>query len=184
VEPDPGRCAGYRDTPAGGSPIDAATAAAAKTGVERSDEITDWLAGSSVPIRSARAAAWSPAPEIRASPWRPRPGRCTTDAASSGAPTNALIVHELAHQRFGDSVPIGRWKEIWLTEGFASYARWLWSEDQGEETAAEIADHVYSMVYPADSAFWQVLPRDPGPARLFGGTRADEIRTAAPRGTW
>jgi aminopeptidase N len=75
-------------------------------------------------------------------------------------------VHELAHQWFGDSLTIGRWRDIWLNEGFATYAEWLWSEAEGLGTAQETYDFFYDFV-PADHELWQLTIGDPGPEQLF-----------------
>lgn len=40
-------------------------------------------------------------------------------------------VHELAHQWFGDAVTCASWQDIWLNEGFASYAEALYAEWAG-----------------------------------------------------
>jgi aminopeptidase N len=39
-----------------------------------------------------------------------------------------VILHELAHQWFGNNVSVDRWQDVWISEGFATYAEWLWIE--------------------------------------------------------
>ena len=76
-------------------------------------------------------------------------------------PNQGVVAHELAHQWFGDSVALDRWQDIWLNEGFATYAEWLWSEHSGRATVAQNFDRVYS------SFKFQQTPGDPGEAHLF-----------------
>lgn len=73
----------------------------------------------------------------------------------------AVMVHELAHQWFGNSVSIRDWRDIWLSEGIATYAEWLWFEDTGVRTASESARLRYDQ-FPAEHAIWQVPVTDPG----------------------
>ncbi|WP_051900809.1 M1 family metallopeptidase [Streptomyces aureus] len=81
-----------------------------------------------------------------------------------GAPDTATLVHELAHQWFGDSVTPKSWKDMWLNEGFATYAEWLWQEDHGGDSAQEIFESLYKGEYyePVDSSeVWAFPPADP-----------------------
>ena len=42
--------------------------------------------------------------------------------------SEVTIAHELAHQWYGDSVSVADWSDVWLNEGFATYAEGLWIE--------------------------------------------------------
>ncbi|MFF4231633.1 M1 family metallopeptidase [Streptomyces sp. NPDC001820] len=92
-----------------------------------------------------------------------------------------LVAHELAHQWFGNSLTVADWRHIWLNEGFAKYAEWLWSEVSGGPSAAALA---------AKSRAKLALLRqdirigDPGVRRLFddrlyerGGLTLHALRT-------
>jgi Peptidase family M1 domain/Peptidase M1 N-terminal domain len=78
---------------------------------------------------------------------------------------DSVVVHEIAHQWTGDKLALAAWQHIWLNEGFASYAEWLWSEAEGLGTADEIFQSVYSI--PDDDPFWSLTIGDPGPDNLF-----------------
>jgi aminopeptidase N len=72
-----------------------------------------------------------------------------------------VVAHELAHQWFGNSVSIARWSELWLNEGFASYAEWLWEEHDGGRTAQRNFETEYA------GTDWSRPALDPGRSGLF-----------------
>ncbi len=73
----------------------------------------------------------------------------TQTRAVFGNPTSEVtVVHELAHQWFGDYVSIVAWNEIWLKESFSRYCEGLWQEHLSGTEAMNswIKDHFESMM--------------------------------------
>ena len=65
--------------------------------------------------------------------------RCLLDerATIDNMRTESLVLHELAHQWFGDLVVIKHWSHAWIKEGMASYAEVFWTEHEyGKDDAA------------------------------------------------
>ncbi len=82
-------------------------------------------------------------------------------------PNDFVVVHELAHQWFGDYLAVDAWQYTWLNEGFATYAEWMWAEREGIFTPQDAWDFFATL--PADDPFWDFAIGDPGPDGLFNG---------------
>jgi aminopeptidase N len=77
------------------------------------------------------------------------------------------VVHENAHQWFGDSVSLASWADICLNECLASYAEWLWDEERGADLDARYLDEVAGA---ADrDAYWERRLYDMGRGNEFRG---------------
>ncbi|MFJ6622749.1 M1 family metallopeptidase [Kitasatospora sp. NPDC091335] len=160
------------DTTASGLPVYNAyskdlgeNAAAARASVERTGELVDWLSGyfGEYPFSSVGGYV----PNTQSSGALETQTRVTYGPRLFARGSNtSVVVHELAHQWYGDSVSLSDWNGIWLNEGFAQYAQFLWSEHENEGTAQELADYVYAL-FPADDPFWSVKPGDPGEENQF-----------------
>jgi aminopeptidase N len=156
----------------------------AKASVERTAEIIEWSSGIFGPYPFEAQGGVVVAPNTIGFALENQ-SRSTYAAEFFIRGSNPYVVaHEVAHQWFGDSVAVEHWDDIWLNEGLATYAEWLWSEYTGEGTAQEVFDFTYAS-YPANSSFWTVKPGDPGAANIFhiavydrGGMTVHQLRLA------
>ncbi|RDB45307.1 M1 family peptidase [Tsukamurella tyrosinosolvens] len=75
-----------------------------------------------------------------------------------------LVAHELAHQWFGNSLTLTRWKDIWLHEGFACYSEWMWAQECGQATTQQMAARYYAKLAASPN---DIVVGDPGPDLMF-----------------
>ena len=83
-----------------------------------------------------------------------------------GSVSATTVVHELAHQWFGDSVSVQNWRDVWLNEGAATFMEARYDETHGGLSAQSWMLDTYND-YGDDSWFWDLDIADPGPDRLF-----------------
>jgi aminopeptidase N len=77
-----------------------------------------------------------------------------------------LIVHELAHMWFGNQVTVRQWNDIFLNEGYASWAQWGYAERATGRSSNARLNATYDRIR-GNRDFWQVTMIDPGRERLF-----------------
>jgi aminopeptidase N len=101
----------------------------------------------------------------------------------ASAPDLPTLVHETAHQWFGDSVGLERWPEIWLNEGFATWVEWFYAERHGGRTVRQVFDRLYAIPI-SNTGFWEPPSGHPGQAKnlfttstyLRGGMALEALR--------
>ncbi|WP_181407489.1 M1 family aminopeptidase [Nocardioides sambongensis] len=101
-----------------------------------------------------------------------------------------VIVHEIAHQWYGDTVSPADWSEVWMNEGMATYLQAMWEAEQegvgieqkidqwreseaaAREAAGPPGDYdpdrfVDANVYLGPALMWQELREEVGDERFF-----------------
>lgn len=92
-----------------------------------------------------------------------------TESGFPAAYVESIMVHELSHQWFGDSVSPARWADLWLNEGHATWYEALYADAKGGESLTERMRTAYR-----DSDQWRAeggppaAPKPPDPAKKLG----------------
>ena len=81
----------------------------------------------------------------------------------ASAADELVLVHELLHQWFGNSVTVSQWSDVWLHEGFAAYFMALWLE---KKFGAPAYQGVIRQSFAADKSM--PAPGNPDISQLFG----------------
>ncbi|TJZ42718.1 M1 family metallopeptidase [Streptomyces piniterrae] len=147
--------------------VDPAEAAKSEPALNRLPEIIKWERGlfGRYPFSSAGAIVDDTGNRID---WGALENQ--TKPLYAGAPDTTTVVHEMAHQWFGDSVTPKTWKDAWLNESFATYAEWLWAEREGGKTPQQQFDALYKDKSDDAKERWAFPPGNPGSAKNVTGT--------------
>ncbi len=84
----------------------------------------------------------------------------------------SLIAHEFAHQWFGDMITCATWADIWLNEGFATWAENFWWERTGGYATYKTQINYDASSYLGSNPGWAIsvpswATTTPGPGTLF-----------------
>jgi aminopeptidase N len=135
--------------------------APARASVERTPEIvqslSDWFGP--YPYKAQGGVVDSAFVNVVATATRP----IYAGSYFQGGANASMVAHENAHQWYGNAVNPISLNTQWMSEGFATYAEFLWSEHEGLGTAAELAQYYYDQ-FPADHPDWRQPPASPDPA--------------------
>jgi aminopeptidase N len=147
------------------SAVDPAEAAASRPVLARLPEVLAWAEDTfgPYPFSSTGAIVVAPGTAGYALETQNRP-------VFPGAPDVPLLVHELAHQWYGNSVTPKSWRDMWLNEGFATYAEWLWQEEHGGDSAQQTFQALLDDGEDVHPDLWAFPPARPDDAAHISGS--------------
>ncbi|WHT22177.1 M1 family metallopeptidase [Crossiella sp. CA-258035] len=82
-----------------------------------------------------------------------------------------VLVHEAAHQWFGNSISFRGYDDVWLSEGFATYLGQLWEQEHGGQSVPEVLRRIYGADQEARTALGSIVVSKE-PNGIFGLARA------------
>ena len=71
-----------------------------------------------------------------------------TLGATDYATSAAVLVHEMAHQWYGDEVTPDDWRDVWMNEGMAMYLQGCWQAEADGRSVDAVMDE-YATFEPA-----------------------------------
>ncbi len=75
------------------------------------------------------------------------------------ATSKPVMIHELAHHWYGDTVSPADWSDVWMNEGMAMYLQWLWEAEENGQPVQDLVDEALS--------FDQTLRDEYGPPAAY-----------------
>jgi aminopeptidase N len=119
----------------------------------------------SVVVTGKRAVGSQQAQQLVTAPYAAHGFSVFTESRlGSDEQSGRMVAHELSHSWFGSSVTLQRWSDVWLHEGFATYAEWIWSETAGGPSADSLAHRHWARL---ESLPHDLRLTDPGAGRML-----------------